>query len=71
MAGEAGTQRGGSGPRRSDEGEMGRGKNICAGGVELTRPRGGGRLPYPLASTDEVVRWGVAPVATVPGEQGD
>ena len=71
MAGDAGARRGGSGPRGSDEGERGRGKNICAGGVELTRPRGGGRLPYPLATADEVVRRGVAPVATAPGEQGE
>ena len=46
------------------------GKISAQGGVELTRPRGGGRLPYPLAGADEVVRRGVAPVATAPGEQG-
>ena len=41
--------------RESDEGERGRGKISTNGGVELTRPRGGGRLPYHLAGADEVV----------------
>ena len=56
--------------RGSDEGERVRGKISVQGGVELTRPRGGGRLPYPLAGADEVVRRGVAPVATPVGGTG-
>ena len=57
--------------REGDEGERGRGTISTKAVVELTRPRGGGRLPCPLTGADEVVRRGVAPVATAPGEQGD
>ena len=57
--------------RESDEGERGRGKISAQGEWSRRGREGGGRLPYPLTDADDVVRRGVAPVATAPGEQGE